>query len=628
MTSPLPDSLLDEVNGLAFACLNGEAGPEDIEHLNELLFNSEPARRIYAHTICDSLILRQWAAATELHSGEMFDGGDSDAAFLRLAIADADLIATASSSNICGDEPRNAAPVAVFPVLSYFGTAYHGTIGFFSQELPFSLLIATVLTSLGLWIASLVHISVSEQIAKNSSQRVRSASDRTLERVGKITGMLNCKWADPQTETSHGSNVLLGRRYSLASGLMEITYNTGAKVILQGPVTYEVESNGGYLSLGKLTGKLENKAEDSNLQSLIPNPSLSAIHYPLFTIRTSTATVTDLGTEFGVEVDQAGVTTSHVFRGTVRVQMVSAEGTAEGEGQVLHANQSARIEKIVTNREGVGRVTVFKTPSTQDTFAREVPAPKLKTFDLVDVVAGGDGFSGRRNAGIDPTTGRRSNVVEFGNNPKVVRIWPKGDGKYHKVEELPFVDGVFVPDGSKGPLQVDSVGHTFVECPKTANQTPHHIWAGGRIPATRASIATKLDGIDYASQGHGVLSMHANNGITFDLNTIRKGNLDWTIKRFHAVAGNVEQGNGGSLADIWVLVDGKVRYRRNQINSYHGGFSFSIPIHDGDRFLTLVTTDGGNGMIGDFMIFGDPQLELIEANNGQTSKYSTEKGGR
>ena len=40
---------------------------------------------------------------------------------------------------------------------------------------------------------------------------------------------------------------------------MEITYNTGAKVILQGPVTYEVESNGGYLSLGKLTGKLEKR---------------------------------------------------------------------------------------------------------------------------------------------------------------------------------------------------------------------------------------------------------------------------------------------------------------------------------------------------------------------------------
>ena len=43
---------------------------------------------------------------------------------------------------------------------------------------------------------------------------------------------------------------------------MEITYDTGAKVILQGPVTYEVESkDGGYLSLGKLTARVETRGE-------------------------------------------------------------------------------------------------------------------------------------------------------------------------------------------------------------------------------------------------------------------------------------------------------------------------------------------------------------------------------
>ena len=75
---------------------------------------------------------------------------------------------------------------------------------------------------------------------------------------------------------------------------MEITYDTGAKVILQGPVTYEVESPaGGFLSVGKLTARVENeaeggrrKAEESNPQSPIPNPSsLSTVHYPLFTIK-------------------------------------------------------------------------------------------------------------------------------------------------------------------------------------------------------------------------------------------------------------------------------------------------------------------------------------------------------
>ena len=66
--------------------------------------------------------------------------------------------------------------------------------------------------------------------------------------------MVDCKW-------NGSSRVSLGQRFDLASGLMEITYDIGAKVILQGPVTYSVEANGGYLAVGKLTGKLEKKNE-------------------------------------------------------------------------------------------------------------------------------------------------------------------------------------------------------------------------------------------------------------------------------------------------------------------------------------------------------------------------------
>ena len=71
---------------------------------------------------------------------------------------------------------------------------------------------------------------------------------------------------------------------------MEITYDTGAKVILQGPVTYEVESDGGYLSVGKLTARLEKKGGEQwnggrvfTSQSFILNPSsfrLSALPPP------------------------------------------------------------------------------------------------------------------------------------------------------------------------------------------------------------------------------------------------------------------------------------------------------------------------------------------------------------
>ena len=97
--------------------------------------------------------------------------------------------------------------------------------------------------------------------------------------------MADCRWADPQDRPPQRA-VPLGRKYELASGLMEITYQTGAKVILQGPCTYEVDSASRRLPLaGQADGKSGEgrgqgsgvrgrnpKSEISNHKSLIPSP--------------------------------------------------------------------------------------------------------------------------------------------------------------------------------------------------------------------------------------------------------------------------------------------------------------------------------------------------------------------
>ena len=385
---------------------------------------------------------------------------------------------------------------------------------------------------------------------------------------------------------------------------MEITYDTGAKVILQGPVTYEVESaSGGYLSVGKLTARVESAKQQAAI-SKSPNLQISE----LFLVKTPTATVTDLGTEFGVEVAKSGETTSHVFRGSIQLQVVAADGQAEGTGQVLHDNESARVQRTGDNRA----IVVVPSAKAAD-FVREIPkrTAKVKVFDLVNVVGGGDGFSGRRGRGIDPVTGR---IVEtWPNDPK--QQVATGDGKYHRVLGLPFVDGVFIPDGRAGPVQVDSAGHTFADCPDTCNQAGLFVWAGGAIPVPRPfAIRTELSGVDYASSGHGLLFVDANKGITFDLDAIRHANPGYKLLRFRATAGNTENESEQGLlrtADVWVLVDGEVRFRRREINGYNGGFAVAFSIHQSDRFLTLVATDGGNGIAGDWIVFGDPRIELL-----------------
>lgn len=242
----------------------------------------------------------------------------------------------------------------------------HGPVGYLSGW-PVAYLIATVVFGIGALISAFTYVSHPVEVARQSSPVTRHlpASESTMQFVGRITGMIDCQWADESTAAINGAHVPLARKYALASGLMKITYDSGAEIILQGPVVYEVESkNGGYLSIGKLTGKVEVETAKG------------------FSVRTPTAIVTDLGTEFAVEVNTLGNTTSHVFRGSVKLEMASAGGGTEGAPRVLHANESAQVEK----ESGNGRVTIHSIKVDPARFVRSgqlsrvVEERRLKPF--------------------------------------------------------------------------------------------------------------------------------------------------------------------------------------------------------------------------------------------------------
>jgi len=65
--------------------------------------------------------------------------------------------------------------------------------------------------------------------------------ERPLEHVGRITGTASCRWRDPQTAPTSPA-VPVGGKFDLTSGLVEITYRSGARVILEGPCVYETDS--------------------------------------------------------------------------------------------------------------------------------------------------------------------------------------------------------------------------------------------------------------------------------------------------------------------------------------------------------------------------------------------------
>jgi len=240
--------------------------------------------------------------------------------------------------------------------------------GFFAQVGPFSYLVSAIIMCvafLGAW-----QYKIADRVQRGETVQTRPSATAVphsdVAAVGRITGMDGCEWADGlpietnrqawHRSASIASPVPLGRKIDLDSGLLEITFTSGAQVILQGPASFEVESNGGLLSVGRLTGTFE-KSSETNPQSPIANPP--------FVIRTPTATITDLGTEFGVEVDKYGRTASYVFRGAVKVHAVAS--TERQEDLILKESEGARVESL-----GNPVPAIYRTEIDSRRFARHV----------------------------------------------------------------------------------------------------------------------------------------------------------------------------------------------------------------------------------------------------------------
>ena len=156
-------------------------------------------------------------------------------------------------------------------------SSLHGTFGILSSGWPVAYLVATAIFGIGLLIGTFTYVSRPLPVAGHSpaASSPHAVAAPQADSVGQITAMVDCKWVSGLPSPASGghhevvgaggesslqlrSPVRLHNRFALASGLLEITYDTGARIILQGPVKYEIESrSGGFLSTGKLTATVE-----------------------------------------------------------------------------------------------------------------------------------------------------------------------------------------------------------------------------------------------------------------------------------------------------------------------------------------------------------------------------------
>jgi hypothetical protein len=180
--------------------------------------------------------------------------------------------------------------------------------------------------------------------------------------VARLSNAVDCQWkfsrADGTNRIDRPQSVALeigtefhaGQKLNLATGLAELTFESGAKVILHAPAQFDVaDALGGSLARGKLTAKVPHSASG-------------------FTVGTPGGKVVDLGTEFGVQVGDDGATDVIVYVGEVQVESGaggdSGAGVADGP-KVVHVKAGEAVT--------VGPDRIVKAiPPENERFVREL----------------------------------------------------------------------------------------------------------------------------------------------------------------------------------------------------------------------------------------------------------------
>ena len=153
MTRQMPS--IDELRVLADAVCDGALTEHDAVQLEQMLHGNAEAQRFYLACVrLDGYLLWEFGQQTQ----------------------------------------EAAPPRPAFP--TFLGNTIHGTVGYFSSGWPVAYLVATVIFGIGLVIGALVPVSqpvqVARAIAPSPIQSVARA-DRS-EFVGRITGMVDCRW--------------------------------------------------------------------------------------------------------------------------------------------------------------------------------------------------------------------------------------------------------------------------------------------------------------------------------------------------------------------------------------------------------------------------------------------------
>jgi hypothetical protein len=159
-------------------------------------------------------------------------------------------------------------------------------------------------------------------IMNRPQTEVISAETKVDESVAQLTASKDCRWVSNTVSLQPGNRVRKGQRIELASGFAEVTFDSGALVVLEGPVSFDVNSS------------WDATLHSGVLKASVPPEAIG------FRISASAVDVVDLGTEFTMIADASGATDVLVLKGAVEAAQQHAP---DRQTILLHEKESRRF---------------------------------------------------------------------------------------------------------------------------------------------------------------------------------------------------------------------------------------------------------------------------------------------
>ncbi len=419
---------------------------------------------------------------------------------------------------------------------------------------------------------------------------------RTYE-VASITDTIDVQWSS-NTKLDSGSRLCCSYPLQLTKGVVKIMTDKDVEVIIEAPAEFKFTSLTEIeLKYGKLYSKVSKQGHG-------------------FSVSTPNSTVVDLGTEFGVISQIDGNTDVFMFSGKASLYAGSKE--VSSKSKMLTAGFAGKVDR---------QMNIIDIPMQKDAVVRHIDSKSHKIWrganiNLADIIGGGNGFNtGTLENGINSTNGEiQDKVLNNG-----ILLCSEG---YHPVKSLKYVDGVFNPGFTAEAVSIasdKSITAVFDENTKCywgyiINGAYHY---GPEVPKHNLI----LDGITYGTIQNPAISMHSNQGVTFDLQAMRNDLPGIELDRFQSLAGlsdtvkkyttpiasnvpdDLENKNVFARAEFYVYLDGKELFKKTLYDSNKPAMlDFEIP--EGSRFLTLAVTELNGSMAFDWALFGKPEITL------------------